>query len=147
MRAPWLSFTKDSSTLNFLNLWFFAIIIMAITWSIHIRYSQHDSGLSSMLWNKSFLRILLRMKSTYALASETLELRKIIYIRMRIILQEWGWHPILFRLSFDKSISYIFNCNDLLCIYFLIPQFQHMKVIRSTLSKTNTFGTSPDGRL
>ena len=63
---------------------------MAITWSIHIRYSQHDSGLSSMLWNKSFLRILLRMKSTYALASETLKLRKIISIRMRIILQVWG---------------------------------------------------------
>lgn len=49
---------------------------MAITWSTHIRYSQHDSGLSSMLWNKSFLRILLRMKSTYALASETLKLKK-----------------------------------------------------------------------
>ena len=63
---------------------------MASTWSIHIRYSQHDSGLSSMLWNKSFLRILLRMKSTYALASETLKLRKIISMRMRIILQVWG---------------------------------------------------------
>ena len=73
---------------------------MAITWSIHIRYSQHDSGLSSMLWNKSFLRILLRMKSTYALASETLKLRKIISIRMRIILQVWGKEQICVLVNF-----------------------------------------------
>ena len=73
---------------------------MASTWSIHIRYSQHDSGLSSMLWNKSFLRILLRMKSTYALASETLKLRKIISIRMRIILQVWGKEQICVLVNF-----------------------------------------------
>ena len=126
---------------------------MASTWSIHIRYSQHDSGLSSMLWNKSFLRILLRMKSTYALASETLKLRKNYLYKNENHLARvgqranlcLGWHPILFRISFDKSISYIFNCNDLLCIYFFIPQFQYMKVMQSTLSKMDTFGTNPDG--
>lgn len=47
-------------------------LVALVTWSIHIRYSQHDSALISMLWNRSFLWILLRIKSTYALASETL---------------------------------------------------------------------------
>ena len=39
-----------------------------------------------------------------------------------------------FRLSFRNCISCIFNCKVLLCIYFFILQFQHIKVIIYSLS-------------
>ena len=34
-----------------------------------------------------------------------------------------------FRLSFRNWISCVFNCDDLLCIYFLISRFQYIKFI------------------
>lgn len=55
-------------------------LVAFFTWSIHIRYSQHDSAFISMLWNRSFLWILLRIKSTYALASATLLRKRKTYI-------------------------------------------------------------------
>lgn len=42
--------------------------------------------------------------------------------------------PEFFRHSFHSCISCIFNCKVLLCIYFFMPQFQHMKVIIYSLS-------------
>ena len=36
------------------------------------------------------------------------------------------------RLSFHNCISCIFNCDDLVCIYFFIPQFQYIRFIYSS---------------
>jgi len=39
--------------------------------------------------------------------------------------------PDFFRLSFRNCISCVNNCEDLLYIYFLIPQFKYMNFIYS----------------
>ena len=39
--------------------------------------------------------------------------------------------PDFFRLSFRNCISCVNNCEDLLYIYFFIPQFKHMSFISS----------------
>jgi len=36
--------------------------------------------------------------------------------------------PDFFRLSFRNCISYVNNCEDLLYVYFFIPQFKYMNL-------------------
>ena len=153
MREPWLSFTKDSITLNFLKFLFFCN-------NYYGKYLVHPHKILPA-WLRFKLNAMEQVLPAYTVENEIhiclgiwdTEIKKnylyknenhfaSVGQRANLCL---GWHPILFSISFDKSISYIFNCKDLLCIYFFIPQFQYMKVIQSTLSKMDNFGTSPDG--